>query len=189
MSKILRIGHIVWRSTLGEKGFAHSTFTHFIAQLGIFCPISHTWPRNPHNCSNHNPCSLLTQQWPQEPQFLISSTSNHPTTKLSSIPQLVSIDQFTKPIFTSIVSYQPPTELKHIKLIKQWHSNMIPVCSAILQITQLVKSSVNHMHELYNSFNTIFHFNSTLSLPIIDSISESKHALPKIVKFVEITII
>ena len=89
----------------------------------------------------------------------------------------------------SIISYQPPTEIKHTKLIKQRHSNMILVCSTILQITWLAKSSINHMHELYNSFNTIFHFNSTLSLPITDSISESKHALPKIVKFVEITII
>jgi len=61
-----------------------------------------------------------------------------------------------KTMSTSIASYQPPMEIKHIKLIKQRHSNMIPVCSTILQITRLVKSSVNHMHELYNSFNTIF---------------------------------
>jgi len=40
------------------------------------------------------------------------------------------------------------------------------------------------MHELYNSFNTIFHFNSTRSLPVIDAISESKHVLPKIIKFI-----
>ena len=85
---------------------------------------------------------------------------------------------------TSIASYQTPTETKHIKLIKQRHSNTIPSCSTILQITQLVKSSANHIHELYNSFNTIFHFNTTLSLPINDTISESKHILPKIVKFV-----
>ena len=90
---------------------------------------------------------------------------------------------------TSVALYQPPIEIKHIKLIKQRHSNMISGCFTILQITRLVKSSVNHMHELYNSFNTIFHFNSTLSLPIIDSISESKHAPSKIVKFVEIAII
>jgi len=85
---------------------------------------------------------------------------------------------------TGIVSYQPPVEIKHIKLIKKRHSNTIPVCSTILQITRLVKSSVNHMHELYHSLNTIFHFNSTLSLPITDTISESKHTLPKIINFI-----
>ena len=89
----------------------------------------------------------------------------------------------------SIASHQPPTEIEHIKLIKQQHSNMILVCSTNLQITLLVKSSVNHMYELYNSFNTIVYFNSTLSLPITDSISESKRVLPKIIKFVQIAII
>ena len=92
-------------------------------------------------------------------------------------------------MITSIASYQQTMEIKHVELIKQRHSNVLLVCSTILQITRLVKSSVNHMHQLYNSFNTIFHFNSTLSLPIIDSISESKHAPSKIVKFVEIAII
>jgi len=53
----------------GEKGFTTSTFIHFIAQFGRIYSISHTWPRNPHGCGNHNPGPLFIQHWLQKLQI------------------------------------------------------------------------------------------------------------------------
>jgi len=42
-------------STLREEEFTHSTFIHFIAQLGKISLLSSTWPHNPHDCGNSQP--------------------------------------------------------------------------------------------------------------------------------------